>query len=580
MDSSTRNIIQAKICFSKIICLSYFISLLLIITGCQIIQEGPKLAAQDNTLAIYLPPETRVAPLATPVIHRSPFLTWVDPAFPETIHNQLSSISTLIITENTDEALVKITANTGQLSGSLIYLTVVPFYSFNADISSSELLSLWKATELDHNFYRKIYVTETSKTVLSLVWGKPSNNLVEVVNIDELISTTWADPSSLAIIPFEDLVIDWKVLSIDGRDPLDPQFDQSDYELSIPVKVETIDIPFTALQLPTPLSNFDPGKLSSVALTGVTALVRDTASLMEEKGMTYPADNIKVLLANASITHISNEVPFAEDCPSPDPNQISFYFCSKESYIELLEIVGTDIVELSGDHFSDWGLEAMYLSLNMYRDREWLTFGGGENLQAGLEPAFIEHNGNSFAFISCNGKIHEKYATATDSKPGASRCNFDWMINKITQLSSEGYIVITTLQHEEVDSFNSIAIQQYDFGRLANAGSTIVSGSQAHHPQAFYYTGSTFIHYGLGNLFFDQWYIAKYNAIEHANKDKAFIDIHYFYNGAHINTRLITLQFIDNAQSRLMTYDENESFLMDVFRYSVWEGKPLIPNTW
>ena len=479
-----------------------------------------------------------------------------------------------------DEALVKFSANSGKLSGSLIYLAVVPFHSFNDEMSSSELLALWKATESDLSVYNKIYITETSKTVLSLIWGDPSNNLVEVVDIDELTSTTWADPNSLAIIPFEDLAIDWKVLRIDGRDPLGSQFDQSEYGLTIPVKVETFDIPFTSLQLPTLLSNYDPDQLSSLALTGVTALVRDTASLMEENGFTYPAENIKGILADASITHISNEVPFAEDCPSPDPNQGSFYFCSKDSYIELLEIVGTDIVELSGDHFSDWGLEAMYHSLDLYRDREWLTYGGGETLQSGLEPAFIEHNGNSFAFIGCNGKAHDKYATATDTKPGASRCDFDWMINEITRLSSEGYIVITTMQHEEVDSFNSIAIQQYDFGRLANAGSTIVSGSQAHHPQAFDYTGSTFIHYGLGNLFFDQWYLAKYNADVHANKDKAFIDIHYFYDGAHINTRLITLQFIDNAQSRLMTYDENESFLMDVFRYSVWEGNPLIPNTW
>jgi len=525
MASSTRKIIQHKVCSSKITGVAYLATLLLIITGCRVFQAEPNPATQISTLTIYLPKEATAAPLATPAIIRSPFLTWIDPAFPETIHNQLISLSTLKITEYTDEAQVKITAYSGQLAGSLLYLAVVPFYSFNDAISTSEILSIWKATEQDITVYDKIYISETSKTALSLIWGDPSNDLVEIIDTDQITSATWSDPNSLAIIPFEDLVIDWKVLRIDGRDPLGTQFDRSDYGLTIPIKVETVDIPFSVLQLPEPLSNYDPGKLSSVALTGVTALVRDTASLMEANGLTYPAENIKVILANASITHISNEVPFAEDCPSPDPNQGSLYFCSKDSYIELLEIVGTDIVELSGDHFSDWGTTAIYHSLDLYRDREWLTYGGGETLQAGLEPAFIEHNGNSFAFIGCNGKAHAKYASATDAKPGASRCNFNWMINEIAQLASEGYIVITTLQHEEVDSFNSIAIQQYDFGRLANAGSTIVSGSQAHHPQAFDYTGSAFIHYGLGNLFFDQWYLSKYNADEHANKDKAFIDI-------------------------------------------------------
>ena len=52
-------------------------------------------------------------------------------------------------------------------------------------------------------------------------------------------------------------------------------------------------------------------------LTGVTALVRGTASLMEGQGMTYPAQEIGDWLREADILHISNEVPFAENCPQP-----------------------------------------------------------------------------------------------------------------------------------------------------------------------------------------------------------------------------------------------------------------------
>jgi poly-gamma-glutamate synthesis protein (capsule biosynthesis protein) len=271
------------------------------------------------------------------------------------------------------------------------------------------------------------------------------------------------------------------------------------------------------------------------------------------------------------ITHISNEVPFAEDCPSPDPNQESLYFCSKDEYIQLLEAVGTDIVELSGDHFGDWGPEAMFHSLELYNQRNWLTYGGGETLQTGLAPVFIEHNGNRFAFIGCNGKAHDRYATASDTNPGASPCDFDWMFEEIRRLSGLGYLVIATMQHEEVDSFYSIAIQQHDFRGLADSGAVIVSGSQAHHPQAVEFYNSSFIHYGLGNLFFDQWHLAHYNPTFHFNKDKSFIDIHYFYEGSYINTRLIPLQFIDNARPRPMTPEERIDFLELVFSSSVWD---------
>ena len=40
--------------------------------------------------------------------------------------------------------------------------------------------------------------------------------------------------------------------------------------------------------------------------------------------------------------------------------------------------------------------------------------------------------------------------------------------------------------------------------RVADAGATMVSGSQAHYPHIMEFRGESFIHYGLGNLFFDQ----------------------------------------------------------------------------
>jgi poly-gamma-glutamate synthesis protein (capsule biosynthesis protein) len=237
-----------------------------------------------------------------------------------------------------------------------------------------------------------------------------------------------------------------------------------------------------------------------------------------------------------------------------------------------MEDVGTDIVELSGDHFGDWGPEAMLHTLDLYRQQGWLMYGGGENLQAGLDPVFITDHGNRFAFIGCNGKSFDRYATATDTNPGASRCDFEWMVPEIQQLTAEGYLVIATMQHEEVDSFYAVALQLHDFRLLADAGAVIVSGSQAHHPQAFEYTGSSFIHYGLGNMFFDQWYLATRVPEVHAYKDKSFIDLHYFYDGRYIGTRLIPLQFIDNARPRPMTEDEEVDFLDKVYEYSLWKG--------
>ncbi len=78
--------------------------------------------------------------------------------------------------------------------------------------------------------------------------------------------------------------------------------------------------------------------------------------------------------------------------PFPEPKAGRIRFCSSPRYIELLEEIGTDVVELTGDHFADWGAEATLFTLQMYRERGWPYYGGGENIQDGRKPATFEHH--------------------------------------------------------------------------------------------------------------------------------------------------------------------------------------------
>ena len=91
------------------------------------------------------------------------------------------------------------------------------------------------------------------------------------------------------------------------------------------------------------------------------------------------------------------------------------------------------------------------------------------------------------------------------------------MVSEIQELKAEGYQVIATFQHDEIYLWEPEPNMREDFRKLAEAGATIVSGSQAHQPHVYEFRGDSFIHYGLGNLFFDQlgWY---------DDSDKAFLD--------------------------------------------------------
>ena len=366
-------------------------------------------------------------------------------------------------------------------------------------------------------------------------------------------------------MPFQDLDPQWKVIAIEGQSPIRKSFDSTVYPLIIPIAVQhTTKIPASLVeQINMPPANYDPELLVTVNLTGVTALVRATAGMMEFRGITYPATDIRDILIEADITHVNNEVPFSPSCPLPLEIQSSLVFCSRPNYIELLEDIGTDVVELAGDHFQDWGPDAVRYTLNMYNERGLQYYGGGENIEDAQQPALFDINGTKIAFLGCNAKP-KGYAGASETSPGAIHCDMDWMAAKVTELSEQGYLTIVTFQHLEYYSYKIHPILQADFRKMADAGAVIVSGSQAHQPQAIELYEESFLHYGLGNLFFDQ-----YNESEETRQ--AFIDRQVFYNGKYISTELLTIEFTDYAHSQPMSLESRQSLLDIVFDASLWD---------
>jgi len=301
--------------------------------------------------------------------------------------------------------------------------------------------------------------------------------------------------------------------------------------------------------------------MTSLVMTGTTAMVRNLALRMEEKGVLYPAENIGGLLRDADLTHVSNEVPFFDECPPAVPLRREARFCSDPRYLELLESVGVDLIEVTGNHVLDWGEEPFIDTLDLY-DREGLRYyGGGRNLSESQEPLFIEDHGNRLVFIGCNA-IGPENILARANQAGAAPCDLEKMSRQVGELREKGYLPIFTFQHFEFEEVHPHSAQRPDFLRMADAGAVIVSGSQAHFAQGMKFRGQSFVHFGLGNLFFDQ--------MEERNRP-AFIDRHIFYDGRYLGIELITTLLEDYARPRLMIPDEREEMLNRVFKDSEWE---------
>jgi poly-gamma-glutamate synthesis protein (capsule biosynthesis protein) len=472
------------------------------------------------------------------------------------------------IAETAGAADLSLELRGSQVAASWIFALATAFPTIRDAVALEDIQAAWRGDG------PLLYVSGTTSQIFETLWGERDTLNVRIAEPNQIVGQVWRQPGSWTLLPFDELDPQLKVLAVNGLSPLSKDLDVSSYVLAIDfywsgdeqVLGQLAGILASGHGPIVAAGNRDPAKLTTVVMTGVTALVRATADTMERRGILYPAQDIGDWLRSADITHISNEVPFAENCPPPDPVQPDLVFCSDPRYMALLEDVGTDVVELTGDHFHDWGDAAMYYTLDLYDQAGWPYYGGGRTFDEGRQAVLLEHNGNTFAFIGCNGK-GGPFARADEDTPGAVRCDFEWLRAEIGRLRDAGYLVIATFQHIEYYAYGIPEAMANDFRDLAKAGAVIVSGSQAHHPHGFELSRDSFIHFGLGNTFFDQYSVETATA-------QGFIDRHVFYDGRHISTELLTLAFVDFARSRPMTPGERAILLDNVFTASGWSPEP------
>jgi hypothetical protein len=557
-----------------------FLLLMLLVSGC-----SSQIPRQVTGLfpGFIEPTRTPFQPVApTPTKTVTPTLTpepvkeltaWFDPGVPPDLRAQIHLPKDVREVHTEEGSNLQIGALRGERAATWVYALVAPFPTLVDEIGVDEIQRAWRG-ETGETFGSRLMMSPNTRAALEARWGAPTGDRLDILPADQLLDTAWNNRPSWAIIPFEEIQPRWKVLHISGMSLFDRNLNIEDYPLSVwfglsgsPEALALLDEKLgTGASLFPATTNRDPNQMTMLAMTGVTALGRATAYKMDVNGVTYPGRDIRDWLTSADLVHISNEVSFNKDCPPGSFTSTSTMFCSRPEYIGLLDYVGTNIVELSGNHNNDWGRAANSYSLGLYKQRGWQVFAGGANIEEARRPLKIEDHGNKLAFIGCN-PVGPPGAWATDSDPGAAPCggyDFGWMFDTVRQLREEGYLPIVTFQYFELYVHAPSDHQARDFRAAVDAGAVIVSGSQAHFPQTMEFYQDSFIHYGLGNLFFDQMDIPV------PGTRQEFVDRHVFYGGKYLGVELLTALLEDYARPRPMTTSERDAFLEEIFGDGGW----------
>ncbi|MFW6182370.1 MAG: CapA family protein [Chloroflexota bacterium] len=509
------------------------------------------------------PPVTESANTATPTTAPAPTETaWtvaVDPAVPGDLQRAVEALiaaqsGRFRLAQEGERADVQLGPGEDHSLSTWVYAVAVPFATVDDTSTLADLQQNWQTGGAP-----QAVLGEQVQEWLAQAWG-PGD--AETVAVEEAAGALWQRRTAWSLVPFHRLTPDLKVLAVDGQSPLDAGFDPSSYPLVLEVGVSGQDPALDAFLAAWdgPQSNYRPQRITRVAMTGVTALVRATAYQMEIRGVLYPGEEVAPVLQAADVAHVINEVSFVPDCPTPhyigDP-----VFCSDPGYMALLEELGVDVVELTGNHLNDWGAQYVPYTLDLYDEAGMRYFGGGRDLAQAQEPLLVEHNDNQIAFVGCN-PVGPAGGWATEQRAGSAPCEWEAFQEQIGALDDAGHVVIATQQYQEIYEYAPTSQQRADFAALAEAGAAAVSGSQGHHAQGFDFHEGAFIHYGLGNLFFDQ--------MDRMGTRQTFVDQYVIYENRLLSVALWTGLIENYARPRLMTAEERADLLQTVFEASGW----------
>ncbi len=529
------------------------------------------------------PPTATSTPSPTPTATPAPIGVFTSGALPEAFHQQLNErlaqqTGTFVASGDPNLAALQIAYAPNvdvPVIGQWVYALVAPFPTVVDDVPFAAVQAVWQGQPVECDacdFTGPLRLSESTLSALKTVLGEPAAGAVEVIPSDQITPRLWETQPAWGIVPFDELNPRLKVLSIDGRTPFLHGLDLNAYPLAVKVGIAGSIEKAEQLQaaLGQPLTNRDESKMTLVAMTGVTAMSRDFAASMDVNGVLYPAKNIQDYFDTSDIVHISNEVSFWPDCPKqPTPNR--GVFCSDPSYWELLKHIHTSVIENTGNHMNDYGWEPFSYTLGIYEREGIPYFGGGRTITEATRYITLTHNGNVLAFAGCNpvGPTIDWVDGLGDGRPGSAPCASPYpeLQEELKKAKASGAVVFATLQYNEQPlgeySYETALGQAKDFERLLDAGADVVSGSQGHSVQGFGLKGNGFMHFGVGNLFFDQ--------MQARNLRENFIDRYLVYDNKLLSVELLTTIRDEAALPRKMTLDERRALLKTLFDLSYWE---------
>ena len=178
--------------------------------------------------------------------------------------------------------------------GEWRYALVAPMYSPIDDVSPAAFTSMWRGEG-------HVALSASPETIAAL---SHTLGTMHVDSSDTIDTRPAVRARRWALVPADELMPAWKIVTVAGGHPLR-------------ASTSMLDVGLCATTSAKHVTNLDPVDVTTFAMTGVTAMARYTAKLMDRKGTTYPTRDVASWFEHTDYVHISNEVSFVPTARSP-----------------------------------------------------------------------------------------------------------------------------------------------------------------------------------------------------------------------------------------------------------------------
>lgn len=176
-----------------------------------------------------------------------------------------------------------------------------------------------------------------------------------------------------------------------------------------PVAASPAEVPATPTPVPTPVPlpeltlgslfhplplNLDPSRLRTVIVTGDAIPAREVnVQATRRNDFLWPFRPTADYVKNADITYVNLETPLFAGCKLDDNG---FRFCGDARFVAGLQAIGTKVVNVANNHFSNYGAQGTVATVDLLTKAGIAVSGLGA-------PAILDVKGLRFAFLGFNG---------------------------------------------------------------------------------------------------------------------------------------------------------------------------------